>query len=116
MRKLFLAIGVILALLVATSIIFINISYAGEGCPSCGMSMIWTGETKTEWGKLLNLYRCPANHYYWIVSGRAERGSSFGPTCPVCGMSASWTGETRIEWGKLQKIYKCPAGHLSVGQ
>lgn len=98
-------------------------------CPSCSMTMFWTGETTTEWGKMFKLYKCPAGHMYWIPWDQIENEFSprrrndgndselnqVTPKCPVCGMDAYWTGKTRTEWGKLQKIYKCPAGHYSVG-
>lgn len=88
-------------------------------CPSCGSGMIWTGDTKTEWGQLFKLYRCPAGHMYWFKSqgsSSLDRDFSIGPKCPVCGSSVIWTGETYVEWGKLFKVYKCPAGHTSVGR
>ncbi len=100
------------------------------GCPSCSISMYWTGKTKTEWGKMFKLYKCPAQHAYWVPWETKKPKSYFddgstdwpyqyknlNPSCPVCGMDASWTGKTRTEWGKLKKFYKCPAGHLSVGK
>lgn len=95
-------------------------------CPSCSMTMYWTGKTKTGWGKMVKLYKCPAQHAYWIPweakkrknyldNGSTYQTPKFNPSCPVCGMDAYWTGKTRTEWGKLQKIYKCPVEHLSVG-
>lgn len=114
-------------------------------CPSCSMTMTWTGETKTEWGKLFKLYKCPAGHAYWIPWELKKSNSYYdvdstnqpyripkdqpyqnpnnqqyqtpkdNPICPVCGLTTYWTGKTRTEWGKMQKIYECPAGHVSVG-
>lgn len=34
-------------------------------CPLCYGTMMWTGETKTEWGKLLKQYKCPLGHFEW---------------------------------------------------
>ena len=114
-RVLYIALG-----LFSLSIIFIlaTTAFAGHSCPSCGMSMIWTGNTTTEWGKILQEYRCPAGHEYWypMSSGGMGGTRNVGPECPVCGMSAIWTGETYVEWGKLMKVYRCPAGHLSAGR
>ena len=90
-----------------------------QKCPSCGMGMYFTGETKTEWGKLFYLYECPSSHSYWFParSGANEANNfSSGPKCPVCGMMVYFTGRTYTEWGKLFKVYKCPSGHESVGQ
>ena len=113
-----------------------------QDCPSCGFSMMWTGKTQIEWGKILRLYKCTAGHLYWQTPeqynttsrfqtpGYGESSSlfqtpSYNDTssfyssdlnlkCPICSLGVTWTGETRIEWGKLQKIYSCPAGHKSV--
>ena len=34
-------------------------------CPICNGTMMWTGKTKTEWGKLLKEYKCPVGHIEW---------------------------------------------------
>ncbi len=34
----------------------------GPTCPTCGMSVYFTGETFVEWGKLFKVYRCPSGH------------------------------------------------------
>jgi len=31
-------------------------------CPTCSMSVYWTGKTYTEWGKLYKIYKCPSGH------------------------------------------------------
>ena len=31
-------------------------------CPVCGITVIWTGETYIEWGKMFKVYECPAGH------------------------------------------------------
>ena len=36
-----------------------------QKCPLCSGIMMWTGESKTEWGKLLKEYKCPAGHTEW---------------------------------------------------
>jgi hypothetical protein len=115
MKKFLLVLMVHITFIILINIIFTNLSYADEICPSCSMSMFWTGETKTEWGKILKLYKCPAGHAYWIPMQSAQSPNTYAPSCPICGMSVYWTGETRVEWGKMQKIYQCPAGHRSVG-
>lgn len=98
-------------------------------CPSCNMNMFWSGETKSEWGKMFKLYECSADHSYWMPwetkksndlfdygsSNKQNKSSNLSPTCPVCDLNVYWTGKTRTEWGKMQKIYKCPANHISVG-
>ena len=78
------------------------------------MSMYFTGETKTEWGKLLYLNKCPAGHAYWYPATPPKTSKYVQNPCPLCGMETYFTGEVRVEFGKLQKIYKCPAGHISV--
>ena len=105
---------------------------ASEKCPSCGASMYNTCETKSEWGKLFQLYKCPSGHGWWIEGKRAFSppslptpptlptlpklgGDMFSvPKCPVCGAGLYFTGETYMEWGKLFKVYNCPSGHRSV--
>lgn len=37
-------------------------------CPLCWGQMRWTGETKSEWGKLLKEYECSAGHKYWATN------------------------------------------------
>jgi predicted RNA-binding Zn-ribbon protein involved in translation (DUF1610 family) len=112
-------------------VILLSSACFGQGatCPSCSMNMIWTGETKTEWGKMFKLYQCPAQHAYWLpwdVSENANQyrrgtddemgvSSNRDLKCPACGMNVYWTGKTRTEWGKMQKIYRCPANHYCVG-
>lgn len=39
----------------------------GVSCPLCNASMIWTGQTQFEYGKMLKQYRCPAGHTFWMV-------------------------------------------------
>ena len=36
-----------------------------QQCPVCGMNGIWTGTTKTDWGKMFYLYECPNGHRWW---------------------------------------------------
>ena len=113
-------------IIVAVLLSLVTVAFAASfKCPSCNSSMIWTGETKIEWGKMFYLHECPAGHQYWFKSSSAPSGesspsngfnSSQSLKCPVCGSSVIWTGETKIEWGKMFKIYKCPAGHESVGK
>ena len=88
----------------------------GQTCPSCGMRMYFTGETRTEWGKLLQMYKCPAGHDYWFTSSTRSTQSITRDPCPICGMGMHFTGQTKIEWGRLLKIYECPAGHQAVKQ
>jgi len=114
----------ILAVLAASALS--TIALAGENCASCGGSMYFTGKTKTEWGKLFKMYKCPSGHAWWIKASVSRspsakspsRGSNFstGPKCPTCGASVYFTGKTYTEWGKLFKVYKCPSGHKSVGK
>lgn len=56
MRKLF---ALILLLLSATAMAYT--------CQYDDMQLVWTGQVKTEWGKLVKLYKCPAGHAYWIA-------------------------------------------------
>lgn len=98
-----------------------GIAFASENCPTCGGSMYFTGQTKTDWGKLFYMYKCPSSHAWWIEAPSStpfsrENNFSNGPQCPTCGNSVYFTGETYSEWGKLFKVYKCPSGHRSVGQ
>ena len=94
-------------------------------CPTCNMSMYFTGETNTEWGKMRYLYRCPSGHEYYFSStsissdptrstGSSSSHSYTSGDCPVCGMMAVFTGETYTEWGRLHYVYKCASGHRSV--
>lgn len=39
----------------------------GPQCPLCNGSMMWTGKTQFEYGKMLKQYRCPAGHIFWMV-------------------------------------------------
>jgi hypothetical protein len=36
-------------------------------CPIDNMSMLWTGKTTFEMGKMLQLYKCPMGHTTWVV-------------------------------------------------
>ena len=107
---------------VITGILLFTIAVAVAwdiNCPSCGLRMIWTGDTRTEWGQIFKLYRCPAGHTYWFKSqglSPPQNDFSTGPKCPFCGANVIWTGETYFEWGKTYKVYKCPAGHISAGR
>ena len=91
-------------LVVVTVLFFLSmptVLNAGQKCPSCSMGMFWTGETKTEWGKLFQLYKCPAGHAYWFPMYKRQAPivptpKSIGPKCPVCGMEAFWSGQTRV--------------------
>ncbi len=85
-----------------------------HNCPSCNMSMYFTGTTQVEWGKLLKLYRCPVGHEYWYSDAPELMKPIVQDPCPICGAGTYFTGKTRVEWGKLQKIYRCPVGHESV--
>ncbi|MEI6970363.1 MAG: hypothetical protein WCL44_02500 [bacterium] len=92
-----------------------------HNCLSCGSSIYFTGVTKTEWGKILYMYKCPAGHAWWIpalssTGASSANDSSTASTCPICGSSVFFTGETYTEWGKLFRVYKCPSGHRSVGR
>ncbi len=93
-------------------------SSTSNDCPTCGLNMIWTGKTKTEWGKLRYLHRCVAGHEYYFDgssgSSRRKSATSNKDACPVCGMSTVFTGRTYSEWGKLHYVHRCPAGHESV--
>jgi len=89
-------------------------SYGDHKCPSCGMSMYFTGESKSEWGKLLYLYECPVGHTWWFPAQQTQTSTYAKNPCPICGMEIIFTGETYTEWGKLFAIYECPAGHRSV--
>jgi predicted RNA-binding Zn-ribbon protein involved in translation (DUF1610 family) len=93
--------------------------------------MYFTGQTKTEWGKLLKLYQCPSGHKYWLNlqqdqynndnsnssgSNNNQNNNAFAQLkCPICGSTVYFTGKTITEYGHLLKIYRCPSGHESVG-
>lgn len=99
--------------------ILVGVAAASENCLTCGSSMYFTGETRTEWGKLQKMYKCPSGHAWWVNSSSSSTGRSgfsSGPECPTCGASVYFTGETYTEWGRLHKVYKCPSGHRSVGR
>jgi hypothetical protein len=107
-------------------------------CPSCGGNLLWIGQTKFEWGKMLKLCKCPAGHYYWVTTDQERqdnqrRFNSYGGNafdndsnsssnrsysgtvrCPICNGSMYFTGRTELEWGRLLKIYRCPSGHEAV--
>jgi hypothetical protein len=78
--------------------------------------MMWTGQTNTEWGKLIFEMKCPANHISWEVDEQSKapsyNRSSDSPSCQYDGSSMYFTGKTKTEWGKLLKEYKCPTGHI----
>jgi hypothetical protein len=88
-------------------------------CPLCSSTMIWTGKTQTEWGKLVYEMKCSSGHISWEVDERSNirdfRQSSFSNSlkCQYDKSSMIWTGETKTEWGKLLKKYRCPAGHIA---
>ena len=105
-----------LVLAVATVIAVAGFS---EKCPTCGLGMIWTGDTKTEWGKMFYRYECPSDHAWWIKAPNqysSPAPSSCAVKCPTCDLCTYWTGDTYTEWGSLWKVYKCPSGHKSVGK
>ena len=83
-------------------------------CPICNGTMMWTGETATEWGKLTYQMKCPVGHISWEVDD-FNNSSSLNINkngCQYDGSAMMWTGKTKTEWGKLLKEYKCPAGHI----
>jgi len=86
--------------------------------------MIWTGQSKIEWGGIVKLYKCPFGHQYWITTQQEQEDNfnkwnnkgnksneqsysspfiSYGVQCPICRGSMYFTGRTKIEWGKLLK-------------
>ena len=85
-------------------------------CQYDNNSMIWTGKTKTEYGKLTKEYRCPAGHFYWVVDQNSNvpppPSYNRGPKCQCDNNVLTWTGKTKSEWGKLAKEYRCPIGHI----
>jgi hypothetical protein len=52
-----------LALMLTTAVVFAF----GMECPIDGNTMMWTGKTRFEYGKMLKEYRCPAGHVSWVV-------------------------------------------------
>ena len=40
---------------------------SGPQCQYDNSSLYFTGNTKTEWGKLAKEYRCPSGHIYWLT-------------------------------------------------
>ena len=108
-------IGLLLVLWVVS-----GLAIAAERCPTCGGLMYFTGETRTDWGKLFYLYKCPSGHTWWIEAPLTppppQNDMTFGLKCPICGATVYFTGQTYTEWGKLFKVYRCPNGHLSVGR
>lgn len=38
-----------------------------KNCPIDGSSMMWTGRTEVEMGKMLKEYKCPMGHVSWVV-------------------------------------------------
>lgn len=84
-------------------------------CPTDNMLLTFTGQTETEWGRLLGVYRCPAGHAWLIPMDPSPPVPSFTvDACPICGMSTIFTGETVTQMGKLYKVQRCPAGHESL--
>ncbi|MFO7885539.1 MAG: hypothetical protein R6U68_12005, partial [Desulfobacteraceae bacterium] len=70
--------------------IFVGGAIAAEKCLTCGNSMYFTGETRTEWGKLQKMYKCPSGHAWWVNSSSTFTNRpdiSSGPKCPSCGAS-----------------------------
>lgn len=57
-----------LCVLILSILSLVCVYGANHKCPSCNANMIWTGETKTEWGKLFYLQKCPSSHEYWADS------------------------------------------------
>lgn len=83
-------------------------------CPSCDMTMYFTGKVKSEYGKMLYLYSCPSGHYYWVPASSNLASTNVKNPCPICGLGTYFTGETYFEGYKLMKVYQCPLGHKSV--
>ncbi len=82
-------------------------------CPLCTGTMMWTGETASEWGKLTYKMKCPAGHVSWEVDeiNNSSYRNNNEKGCQYDGNSMFFTGRTKNEWGKLLKEYKCPSGH-----
>ena len=84
-------------------------------CPLCTSTMYWTGQTKTEWGKLTYEMKCASGHVSWEVGSNQDsstpRKNKDEVKCQYDGFTMYFTGKTKTEWGKLLKEYKCPSGH-----
>lgn len=53
---------------IATALLGVStLAFAAINCPIDGMSMYFTGKTKTEMGKLLKQYKCASGHITWVV-------------------------------------------------
>jgi transposase-like protein len=102
--------GIIFFLLISLN------SFGQEKCPSCNSSMIFTGESKTENGRLFYNYKCPSSHTWWINPKSKTNKNSTSPICPICETTTFFTGETTTENGILFKTYKCASGHKSIGK
>jgi len=88
-------------------------------CPLCGGTMIWTGNTQTEWGKMTYEMKCPIGHTSWEVDANQNSSnnssSSYSSTtikCQYCGLEMYYTGDNQIEFGTYLYKYKCAAGHV----
>jgi len=108
---------IILLVLIAITALTVFSVPNRKRCALCGGNMMWTGETKTEWGKLVYEMKCPANHVSWEVDEQSKAPSnnrdSNSLSCQYDGSSMYFTGNTKIEWGKLLKEFKCHAGHIT---
>lgn len=61
MKKILLTLTMIGLLWISTAIsLLVN-------CPIDNANSYFTGTTKTVDGKLLELWKCPTNHYFWVV-------------------------------------------------
>ena len=88
-------------------------------CTYDNMNMVFTGNTKTEWGKLAKEYKCPSEHVFWVVEQNSyqqqqqQRPNQYNlsPKCQYDDMDLNFTGNTKTEEGILAKEYKCPSGH-----
>lgn len=77
--------------------------------------MWFTGNTMvSEFGRLMQEYRCPMGHEYWIAAPGTPTPAAVKDPCPVCGFGTYFTGETVLEMGALLKVHQCPMGHRSV--
>jgi hypothetical protein len=108
MKKAFFVLAI---LIVAVMVVFAE-TYR---CQLDNGTMYFTGNTKTEWGKLAKEYKCPSGHSYWIVEQNSYNSPppsyNSGPKCQYDNMNLIFTGETKTDWGKLLKKYQCPSGH-----
>jgi hypothetical protein len=52
---------------IAALAVAVALAFGSVTCPLDDMMMIWTGQTRSAWGKLLYEYRCPAGHASWVV-------------------------------------------------